>query len=227
LAKTITADRIVSITTPFRQAVHFFANGETSYCVLDGDRIVGVLRPSHLYAPRAVLCYFALTLDLETAALDLCTWFPDAWHALPELRQAQVKTRWDQKMKKMRQDDWADLLADGEYTRELKQFLIHDAMQCTNFIDKATMIKKSKLLIDQSNTRIDKVFSRAERVRNACVHPLATGAGHPDLWPTETRDFFQMTPAETSGFVKDCLDIIESIKAVMPGQKKPDAPNNF
>lgn len=217
-AQPITPNRMVSINTPFSRAVHLFADDEMPYYVLDADQIAGVLRPGHIYGLRAILCYLALTLDLETAALNLCTWFPEALNSLPERRRSKTLQRYHEKMKKIRQEDWNEALdtADPESRSETRQLFIRDAMQSTDFIDKATMIKRSKLLIDQSNTRIENIFCRAERVRNACAHPFATDPGHPERWPSEASDLFQMTPAETSRFIKDCLDMIDSINAVMP-----------
>lgn len=214
-ANKVNPSRIVSDNTPFHKAVHFFASSESPYCILNADQIVGIYRPHHVLHPRALFCYLALTLDLETAALDLCTWFSDGWHSLSKDRQDAARETYVQKFHKLRKHDWEALIEEG-VDSESKSLLIRDILQCTNFCDKSTIICKSKLLIDQSNTRVQKVFGRAQRVRNACAHPLTTDDSHPDRWPTDHGDLFDMTPGGVSEFVKDCLGMIDSIKAVLP-----------
>lgn len=215
LTTLISHERRVPMDLPFIEGVHLFASDDTPYWVVNGNNeITGVLYANGIFHSRTMFCYLALTFDLEVTALNLCTWSVEAWTSLPEERRVKTQKYYLEKMKKIRLDDWNDRY---DYAaEEFKHRLIRDMMQCTTFIDKSTMITKANLLLDQENKVIKKVFKRAERVRNACAHPLATDSGHPYRWLTNKREQYEMDPAKMSAFVKDCLNIIESIILVTP-----------
>ncbi len=189
------------------------------YYVTRDDKVVGILFPSHLFHPRALLCYIALTFDLETAALDLCTWFPASLKSLSEPRRDKARELFELKAQKPAEKAWGEIGDGHDDAGEWRRILHREILQYTTFIDKKTMIQKAKLLLDQTNSRIERVFSRAERVRNTCAHPIATVLGHPDRLITDPTDLLMMTPSDIVQFVRDCQEMIQSIRLVMPPAK--------
>jgi hypothetical protein len=209
----------ISSDLSFVEVLDLFQEETDPYYAIRDDRVVGILFPSHLFHPRALLCYLALTFDLESAALDLCTWFPDSLESLPEQRRDKAFETFKLKARKPAEKAWAEVGGGHDDAGEWRTVLRREVLQYTTFIDKKTMIQKGKLLLDQTNSRIERVFSRAERVRNTCAHPIATVLGHPDRLITDPADVLMMTPSDIAKFVRDCQEMIQSIRLVMPPAK--------
>src|SRR3990172_5489018 len=130
-----------------------------------GDRVKGTFSFGGLFKLPGVLCPFALVVELENAGLDFCRHFyKECWQVLPEPRRSKANEFWSRRYDKDASRRDARLDASGH--RAYYEGLI----ECTTFIDKATMIGKCKLLIDTGRNKLDSVFNRAEEVRNACAH---------------------------------------------------------
>lgn len=168
--------------------------------VLDGNVITGTFSFRDLFKLPGVLCLFALAIELENAALDLCRCFyKECWHVLPEPRRVKANELWSRRHDKdaSRRDDRLDASGHRAY--------YEGVIECTTFIDKATMIGKCKLLIDTGRNKLDSVFNRVEEVRNACAHP------------SENDRLQSLLPAERFvQFVSDCRRLIDSIRMVTP-----------
>jgi hypothetical protein len=155
-AKPIPADRMVSGDTPVLEVVKLFSNDSSPfYFVLQESQITGTIDYEDLFGSPFKLCLFALTLELETAALDLALQTPAAsWSALSEGRHKEALRVYTQR-----------------YSREpdTEKLPFDHLLGCTTFIDKGTILKKRKLITDGSSD-IESVFRKANRVRNSCAH---------------------------------------------------------
>jgi hypothetical protein len=220
----ILPSQILSATTPLTDATILFAERQPAmlddfgvldhshdlafFFVLDDSRISGILRWGDLFKAPGRLCLFALTLELEEAALELCSKFAgQCWDAIPEQRRTLA---WAVHRKRYGESDEKYIqklsvrVSSGDGT-DLLQAIVRDLIDCTTFIDKATMITKCNLLVDFSNEKIRRLFSRAERIRNACAHP----AGGDDLGGITT-------PGKLAELIRECQLLIDEIKTVTP-----------
>jgi hypothetical protein len=156
IADPIPTEGMVSADTHVLELVGLFAQRrQPFYFVLEGSRITGTISYDNLFAPPFRLCLLALTLELETAALDRALVSPMvSWSVLPEGRQEKAIEIFRARGGHEPNPEWPPY----------DQFLA-----CTTFIDKATILRKRRLTVHAPN-EIDTVFARAERVRNACAH---------------------------------------------------------
>ncbi len=195
--------QIVGVTVPYFDLVERFA--ETNYrffFVHDGKGISGMVSYSDLFKLAGVACLFTFMLEVETAALRLCQQFStQCFAALPKKRieaaiQILNKRFASRDYLKKRIDNW-DSDDAKRYTKDL--------VDCTTFIDKATMINKCKLLVDFSVSKVNSVFKRAEMVRNSRAHP----SGDDSL--------AEILPSNKVGyFLHECFLLIESMRNVTP-----------
>jgi hypothetical protein len=77
--------------------------GVTAYYryVVDGCDIVGVLRKRDLFGPVGQLCFLALTLEIEAAALALCHGQPQLFDALSSERQQMAEQQFKKRFSDM------------------------------------------------------------------------------------------------------------------------------
>lgn len=155
-ADPIPAEGIVSADTQALELIKLFSKESPYfYFVLQESQITGTIHYEDLLGSPFKLCLFALTLELETVALDLALQKPlVSWSVLSEGRREKAMGVYQDRYK--RQPDPGRLPFD--------HFL-----GCTTFIDKGTILKKRQLTTHGSD-QIDSTFSQAERVRNFCAH---------------------------------------------------------
>jgi hypothetical protein len=194
----IELSQVISSDTPlFEAAASLLKRNTRRLWVLEGNQITGRFSYFDLFKLPGVLCLFGLTIELEMAALDLCRCFlKQCWGALPEGRQAKAIELWHKRTDRdaSRRDERLDRSGSSAYYEGL--------MECTTFIDKATMIHKRKLLIDTGGNKLNSIFNRAEDVRNACAHPAE-------------NDRLQSLLDDYVAFVMDCRKLIDSIRMVI------------
>jgi hypothetical protein len=156
VAQAIPASGMVSADTPVLEVVKLFSdNSSHFYFVLQESQITGTIHYEDLLGAPFKLCLFALTLELEAAALDIALQAPLAsWSVLPDGRQKKALEVYSRRYS--REPDRARLPVDH-------------LLGCTLFIDKATILRKRGLITDGSND-IKSVFGEADRVRNCCAH---------------------------------------------------------
>jgi hypothetical protein len=171
-----------------------------SLLVLDGKELTGVITYGDAFTLPGVMCLFALMVELEAASLRLCQAFSEqCWAALPERRQ---KMAWEVFRKRFppEREESKQQRPEG-----VDEGLLQSLIECTMFIDKATMIGKCKLLIDVGRSKLNSIFNRAQEVRNACAHPA------------ENKRLESILPRpKFSRFLKDCRQLIDSIRLVTP-----------
>jgi hypothetical protein len=155
-ADPIPADGMVSADTPLLELAKLFSEESRHfYFVLHESQITGTIHYEDLLGPQFKLCLFALTLELETAALDLALQEPMAsWSVLSKGRQEKAVEAYRHR-----------------YSQEpdAKRFPFDQLLGCTMFIDKGKILKKRRLIANAPN-EIDSVFDKADRVRNSCAH---------------------------------------------------------
>ncbi len=156
VAEPIPADGLVSADTPVLEVARLFAKESRHfYFVLQESQITGTIHYEDLLGPQFKLCLFALTLELETTALDLALKDPAAsWSVLSEGRKRK-----------------AMLAYNDRYSREPdpERLPIDQLLGCTMFIDKGKILRKQRLIADPPN-EIDSLFDTADRVRNSSAH---------------------------------------------------------
>ncbi len=156
VAEPILADGLVSADTPVLEVAKLFSKESRGfYFVLQESQITGTIHYEDLLGPQFKLCLFALTLELETTALDLALKDPAAsWSVLSEGRKRKAMFAYN-----------------NRYSREPdpERLPIYQLLGCTMFIDKGTILRKRRLIADGSN-EIDSLFDKADRVRNSCAH---------------------------------------------------------
>jgi len=155
-ADPITPDGMVSADTQALELVKLFSKKSPHfYFVLQESQITGTIHYEDLLGSAFKLCLFALTLELETVALDLALQKPlDSWSVLSEGRREKATEVYRDRYK--RQPDPERLPFDH-------------LLGCTTFIDKGTILKKRRLTT-YGPDEIDSAFSEAARVRNSCAH---------------------------------------------------------
>jgi hypothetical protein len=187
-ADPIPADGIISAETQALELVRLFSKKSPYfYFVLQESQITGTIHYEDLLGSSFKLCLFALTLELETVALDLALHKPTAsWSVLSEGRREKAMDVYRQRYKR-------------EPTPERLPF--DHFLGCTTFIDKGTILKKRQLTA-YGPGEVDSLFSEAERVRNSCAHT------DPD------KDFghLLLDRASLLGFINKTEEMIDSMR---------------
>ncbi len=189
----ISPAQILSDNTPYLKAVEFFRDADPFFFfVLTERSITGTVHYQNLFEPPGRLCLFALTLELEAAALQLCGHFANECIAsLADERKSKAVEVYEKRYANQREEH------------------VHpragDLLRCTNFIDKGRMIAKCKLLIDQGRDKIESIFSRAEKLRNSCAHPI------------DDDDFSAILKRDRLGkFLDEFSSLLASIRGQVP-----------
>jgi len=155
IANSIDVDQMATADLPALSTVSLVTDPSSAIkFVLDGAEISGTLSYSDLFGAEFSLCLFALTLELEESALRLLLIRPEA--ALENLTEDRLNS--------------AKAVAEIRYG-SIRATNQRNLLRSTTFIDKCTMIKKGGLIDALSNTKLQSVFTRAERLRNQCAHP--------------------------------------------------------
>jgi hypothetical protein len=152
--------QMISDNTPYLKAVEFFRDAQPHFFfVLTERSITGTLHYENLFDPAGRLCLFALTMELEAAALQLCRHFAkECIASLSDERRSKTVEVYEKRYA-------------SQITKQVNPGA-GDLLGCTMFSDKGRMIAKCKLLIDQGRDKIESIFSRSERLRNSCAHPI-------------------------------------------------------
>src|SRR6266481_2888062 len=150
-----------SATTIFKAVDLFAKTGIDRFYVLNNNDLVGILNYSDLLSkPICLLAFFALTLEIETLALELCQLDPKAsWDCLSKNRQAEAKEIFEKRHGK-----------EPNSPLELRELI-----NCTQFCDKGTILWKQRLVEVRSRGELQGTFNKLERVRNQCAHPGGAG----------------------------------------------------
>lgn len=151
---------------------------------------VGIITRSVLRHSLTKLCFMAIVFDLEETALRLIKLTEkECFRTLPVERQRKAFETMlhkrahgggERSSGTAIQLTFADLEADSLDERHYSELL-----DATTFIDRGTMIRKARLTIELPNKQIERVFRRAERIRNDLAHP--TDADY-HYKPREFRD---------------------------------------
>jgi CBS domain len=167
--------RFLSSATSILDAIELFGTKRNGYFyVLDINEIVGTLSYGDLSKPLGRLAVFAFALEIENLALRLCQFKPireRCWLSIPENRKRKS----------------IDLFKD-KYKREPGPGFLptFGLIECTNLIDKATMIWKQKLIAPATRADVLGFFKSLNRIRNRCAH----AGGDEDLLPREALSEF-------------------------------------
>lgn len=180
-------NNVVSADTTLIELLDSFANklDSSPILVLDRGEWSGVICGDDLMAAPARLCLTGLVLELEDVATRLCRLFPtQAFGALSDSRRLMALERCAKQLKDEQKNQSLDLLR-LRTDEQLRRFADTDNMESvlaarcidyTMYIDKASMVRKCNLTLELSNSELGRVFGRAERLRNQCVHS-AHGSG--------------------------------------------------
>jgi len=200
---------VVRPGTTYRALLDLFRqHGETVVVVKDSEALVGTISYRDLFKPFGRICLFALTTELETAAIDLLQAFPQCFESLNERRQKTAREAFNKHygdhptFKKIKENPsaWSVVEAnDLDWIYLLASTTLHD---------KGEMIAKSKLLLEQSKSQIDRVTRRAERIRNWCAHPNGLeGAKFP--WIPDP----EIEPENFGKFLSGAIELLDAMKA--------------
>lgn len=200
--------QILAADTALLDAIELFGErSEDFFFILDGGEFTGTLHFEDLSRLPALLCLFALTAELETAALDLCTRFAECcWKALSPGRQEKARAVFKNRgmTPPINTESFLKALGDPSSPVEYGEPLPKELLRCTMFCDKAQMIAKCRLLKGWSRERLESLLAKVERVRNACAH----SAGGEEATSIITR-------GELPAFIHECRDLINGINSAI------------
>lgn len=146
--------QIVTADTSIIYIVKLFKEtDEQLFFVLRKDKISGTIRYADVFSQEFRLCLFALSLELEEASLRRLLLDPVG--SLSWLSPARIESA----------REVFDLRFSG---RHMDDVLL---LKCTTFIDKGSIIIKSKALKSHTAVSLKRMFARIERIRNHCAHP--------------------------------------------------------
>ncbi len=153
----INPNELIAADTTAWRAVEVLGKDEmTRFFVVDGAEITGTITYQwELFKPMFRVCLLGLAIELEQAALQLCS--RDRERSMSCLSQGRIdkaKDAWRNRNKHRKDDP-------GLWT----------LLESTTLIDKKTMLVKGNLVPAFSREEIEKVFDQFEGIRNACAHP--------------------------------------------------------
>lgn len=194
--RPIHASELVAADTPVFKLVRLLTERPKSglvLFVLEQDAIIGTISPAMLRHPVFRLCLFALSLELEEAALSAAMVNPLAsWNALSEARRVKAQEVYDR--------------VSGPNRRKtaLGHKPLGPLLASTMISDKGRIVCKRKLLPAWSRSRIESLFALAEKVRNWCAH---------------TRDSQEESPLgllakNAAEFIAFCTEVIGALRAI-------------
>jgi hypothetical protein len=157
IMKSTKPDEFISSATTILDAVQIFGTKRNEFFyVIHVNEIIGILRYSDLFKPLARLAFFALAIEIEELALELCqTKSEPCWLSIPDGRRQKAVDQFKFRHK-----------------REPQAFSEFDELiQCTNLADKATMMWKQKLITPPIRADILGFFNSLRKIRDQCAHP--------------------------------------------------------
>jgi hypothetical protein len=166
----------LSSATTILDAVDLFGTKRNEYFyVTHVNEIVGVLRYSDLLHPLGRLAFLALALEIEDHALKLCqsaSINEKCWLSLPDHRKHKAielfKLRYgrEPKLKDDARKRWTDIFPLGRNISDIGLLI-----ECTNLVDKATMIWNQKLITAATRADVLGFFKTLRIIRDRCAHP--------------------------------------------------------
>ncbi len=149
---------VVSADTALVEAAKLFSpQSPYVFLVLRQNELIGWMSYHHLLGIPFRACLFSLLLGIEQAMLDVVMTAPAlAVSKLPTGRLTKAKEVYLARGHKLDKSGIAE-------PRLL--------LECTNFIDKATVIQKCPQTAANITAVKDKAMKKAERVRNCLAHP--------------------------------------------------------
>ena len=175
----ITPDSIISANTTVYYATQLLASGKDILLIIDGNTYTGFIVYEDLFKMPFRVCLFALVAELEQLALKLIKQNTlESWNCLADKRKEKaIQTFFNIPSK----NNLVDKLMGVEYIKnKVKNNIdnnnIDDSdasilLDNTTFIDKNTILKKRNLIPCISNSKIDKIFNKAQTLRDSCAHP--------------------------------------------------------
>jgi hypothetical protein len=159
----------LSSATTILEAVELFSAKRNAYfCVIYVNEVVGILRYADLFCPLGRLAFFALALEIEDQALRLCqsaSIRERCWLSISDNRKrkaiALFKLRYGREPKPAQGASFLEITA---------------LIECTNLVDKATMIWKQQLVTPATRTDVLGFFNDLKKIRDRCAHPGGEGA---------------------------------------------------
>lgn len=154
----ISADILISSSTPLLEAIHLYCSGDNyTYLVLKGNQFIGFLNYSHFHKLPFRLCLFALLMDLERTMLKITKSNPASF--LKNLTKGRLNCA--EKIGGLR----------GLSLNEENKVFDINLLECTQFIDKFTMLRKNPEIVQQCPNINSKFKKKAEKIRNSIAHP--------------------------------------------------------
>ena len=142
------------------------------FYIIHGNQIVGYLLYRHLFHPAGRLAFLALALEIEEQALRLCQhpqFREGAWKALSENRRGKAIEIFRRRY--------------GCEPHPRKE--IDKLIDCTQLVDKATIIWKMKLTSPASSrSELLGFFENLRKIRDLCAHPQRSSSDD-DLIPKQ------------------------------------------
>lgn len=149
---------VVSADTALVEAAKLFsAKSPYVFLVLRQNQLVGWMSYHHLLGIPFRACLFSLLLGIEQAMLNVA--MTDPALAVTKLSPGRLKKAKDLYLARGHELD-KNGMADPRLL-----------LECSNFIDKATIIQKCPATAANITAVTDKAMKKAERVRNSLAHP--------------------------------------------------------
>jgi len=139
--------------------------------VRNGCEIAGSICVEDMLKPPGLVYLLCLSLELEAAAGELCTLFPQAFDNLSPKRRDAAKEAYKATKQDRLEAITSNLAAWG--VRAHKDVGRREVIQTTMLCDKRVMLTESDLGLRVPKKQIESVFRFCERIRNFAVHPSA------------------------------------------------------
>ena len=152
--------QLLSSSTTVLEAVEIFpGTSNQSFYIIHGNQVVGYLLYRHLFHPVGLLAFLALALEIEEQALRLCQHPPfreGAWKALSDNRRGKAIEIFRRQYG-----------CEPHPPRKIDRLI-----DCTQLVDKATIIWKMKLTSPASSrSELLGFFENLRKIRDFCAHP--------------------------------------------------------
>jgi len=194
----IEPNEYVSSGTTILDAVDIFgARHSTYFYVIDRNKVIGVLRYRNLFKPLGRLAFLALALEIEDQALSLCqspSLAERCWLSISYNRRQKAIELYKQRHDRESEKDFRRLI------------------ECTNLIDKATMIWKQQLIASATRTEVLGFFNDLQTIRNRCAH-----AGNEWEHPMERLAQFIDSAKRMRGSLRESMEA----HGIVPGRIQP------
>ncbi len=187
-AEHLEPHELLSSSTTVLDAVELFGTKENRYFyVIQRNEIVGVLFYRDLFKPLGRLAFLSLALEIEDTALKLCQTPENSercWNSLSDNRKRKALELFNARYKRepFGKENKLQRAIRFETDKSDVQLLI----ECTNLIDKATMIWNESLIASANLKSVLGFFHELQTVRDRCAHP----GGKEELLPKDRLAHF-------------------------------------